>query len=71
MAPEPCWEILENKSSMEGSVSKLMKAINDIGIPEFGTPDGFVELHEIIKSHTKQDSLWAKILVKVIDTMSG
>jgi hypothetical protein len=39
--------------------------MKDIGLPEFGTPDNFVDLCDIVESHTKEDSLWAEELAKV------
>jgi hypothetical protein len=36
--------------------------------PEFGMPDDFVDLCDIIKSHTEKDSSWAEEIAKVIDT---
>jgi len=45
-----------------------MKAIR---LLEFGTPDDFVDLCDIVKYHTKQDSLWVEDLAKVIETAPG
>jgi hypothetical protein len=45
--------------------------MKDIGLPEFGNPDNFVDLCDIVESHTKQDLLWAKELAKVTDTTPG
>ena len=39
--------------------------MRDIGLPEFGTPDDFVNLHDIVKLHVEQDSLWDAEIVKV------
>jgi hypothetical protein len=39
--------------------------------PEFGTPDNFVDLCDIVESHTKQDSLWVEELAKMTDTVPG
>jgi len=45
--------------------------MKDIGLLEFDTPDDFVELHDIVESHTKKDSSWAERLAKVTDTTLG
>jgi hypothetical protein len=45
--------------------------MKDIGLPKFSTPDDFVDLCDIVESHAKQDSLWAKELAMVTDTMSS
>jgi hypothetical protein len=45
--------------------------MKDIGLPEFGDPDNFIDLCDIVGSHAKQDSLWAKELAKVTDTSPG
>jgi hypothetical protein len=42
-----------------------------IGLPEFGTPDEFVDLRDIVKSHTDQDSSWVEEITKVTNTMPG
>jgi hypothetical protein len=39
--------------------------MKDIRLPKFGTPDDFVDLHDIVESHTKQDVSWAERLAKV------
>jgi hypothetical protein len=45
--------------------------MRDIGLPEFCTPDNFVELHDIVKSHAEQDSSWVEEIEKVIDMVPG
>jgi hypothetical protein len=45
--------------------------MKDIGLSEFGMPDDFVDLRDIVKSHTEQDSSWAEELAKVTDTVPG
>jgi hypothetical protein len=32
--------------------------MRDISLPEFGTPDDFVDLCDIVKSYFEQDSSW-------------
>jgi hypothetical protein len=45
--------------------------MRDIGLPEFDTADEFVDLHDIVKSHVKQDSSWAEEIAKVVDMAPG
>jgi hypothetical protein len=45
--------------------------MKDIGLPKFITPDDFIDLHDIVESHAKQDSSWAERLAKVTDTTPG
>jgi hypothetical protein len=39
--------------------------MKDIGLPEFGTPDKFIDLSDIVKLHAKQDSIWTKEITKM------
>jgi hypothetical protein len=45
--------------------------MRDIGLPEFITPEDFVELHEIVKQHAEQDSLWTAEIAKVENMEPG
>jgi hypothetical protein len=45
--------------------------MRDIGLPEFGTLDDFVDLRDIVKSHTEQDSSWGEEIEKVTDMVPG
>jgi hypothetical protein len=45
--------------------------MKDIGLPEFGMPSDFIDLRDMVKSHTKQDSLWVEERAEMIDTMPG
>jgi len=47
---------------------KINKLTKDIGLPEFETPDEFVDLGDIVELHTKKDLSWDEILEKVTDT---
>jgi hypothetical protein len=38
---------------------------------DIGTPNDFVDLHDIVKSHAKQDSSWAAEITKVEDMALG
>jgi hypothetical protein len=50
---------------------KINKVMKDIRLLEFGMPDDFGDLSDIVKSHTKKDSSWAEELEKVTDTVPG
>ena len=39
--------------------------MRDIDLPEFDTLDDFVDLHNIVKLHVKQDSSWAAEITRV------
>jgi hypothetical protein len=45
--------------------------MRDIGLPEFGTPEDFVDLHDIVKLHEEQDSLWTMEIEKVANMVPG
>jgi hypothetical protein len=45
--------------------------MKDIGLSEFGTPDNFIDLSDIVKSHAKQYFLWTKELAKMTDARPG
>jgi hypothetical protein len=45
--------------------------MKDIRLPNFGDPDNFIDLYNIVRSHAKKDSLWAEELAKVTDMSPG
>jgi hypothetical protein len=45
--------------------------MKDFGLPEFGTPNNFIDLSNVVKMHDKQDSLWTEESVKIADVRSG
>jgi len=45
--------------------------VEDIKLPDFGTPDDINDLHDIVKSHIEKDSGWAEELGKVIEKVPG
>jgi hypothetical protein len=71
MVEEPHREIWEKCAKCEKSWVKINKAMKDIGLPEFGMLDDFVDLRDIVKLHTEGDSLWAKEIAKVTDAAQG
>jgi hypothetical protein len=64
MSREPHREIQEKWAKCEKHWIKINRVMKDIRLPEFGTPDEFVDLRDIVESHTKQDSSWAERLGK-------
>jgi hypothetical protein len=71
MSQEPHREIQEKWAKCEKHWIKINRVMKDIGLLEFGTPDDFVDLRDIVESHTKKDSSWAERLAKVTDTAPG
>jgi hypothetical protein len=67
MAWEPHREIQEKWAKYEKICVKINKAMKDIGLPEFSTPDDFVDLCDIFKTHTEQDSSWIEEISKLTD----
>jgi hypothetical protein len=45
--------------------------MRDISLPEFGTPNDFVDLRDIVKSHAEQDSSWVEEIEKVAEMALG
>jgi hypothetical protein len=45
--------------------------MKDIFLPKFGTPDDFVDLYDIVKTHAEQESSWIEEIAKVTDMMLG
>jgi hypothetical protein len=71
MAQENHQEIQEKWFKCENSWAKINRAIRDISLPEFGTPDDFVDLHNIVKLHVEQDSSWVAEITKVANMAPG
>ena len=71
MSREPHREIQEKWAKCEKNWIKINRVMKDIGLSEFGTPDDFVALCDIVKSHTEQDSSWAEEIEKVTETALG
>jgi hypothetical protein len=45
--------------------------MKDVGLPEFGTPDNFIDLRDMVKMHAEQDALWTKEFTKIADVKLG
>jgi hypothetical protein len=71
MSREPHQEVQEKWAKCEKKWIKINRVMKDIRLLEFGMPDDFVDLCNIVRSHTKKDSSWAKEMAKVTDTVPG
>jgi hypothetical protein len=67
MAQEPQREIQEKWVDCERSWVNINREMKDIGLPEFGSPEDFVDLHDIVKQHAEQDSTWTAEIEKVVN----
>jgi hypothetical protein len=45
--------------------------MKDTGLPKFGSPEDFVDLHDIVKQHAEQDSTWTAKIEKVANRVPG
>jgi hypothetical protein len=45
--------------------------MRDIDLPEFGTLEDFVDLHDIVKLHVEKDSSWTTEIEKVVNMALG
>jgi hypothetical protein len=71
MAQEPQQEIQEKWVDCEKRWEKVNREMKDIDLLKFGSPKDFVDLHDIIKQHAKQDSTWKVEITKVTSMVLG
>jgi hypothetical protein len=71
MAQEPHQEIQEKWVECERSWSNINRAMRDIALPKFNTPEDFVDLHDIVKLHVEHNSSWAADIEKVENMALG
>jgi hypothetical protein len=71
MAQEPQREIKEKWVECEKTWENINREMKDIGLPEFGSPEDFVDLHDIFKQHAEQDSTWTIDIEKVASMAPG
>jgi hypothetical protein len=45
--------------------------MKDVGLPEFSTPDNFIDLSYVVKLHAEQDALWTEELAKIVNVKPG
>jgi hypothetical protein len=58
MDQESQWEIQDKWVDCERSKTNINQAMRDINLPKFNSLEDFVDLHDIVKQHAEQDSLW-------------
>jgi len=71
MSQELHREIQEKWAKCEKRWIKINRVMKDNRLFEFGTPDDFVNLCDIVMFHIEKDSSWAEEIEKVTDTTSG
>jgi hypothetical protein len=45
--------------------------MKDAKFPEFGTPDNFIDLSDVVKLHAEQDVLWTEEFKEMVDAKLG
>ena len=40
-------------------------------LPDFGTPDNFIDLNNVVKMHAEKDTLWTEEFTKIADAKPG
>jgi hypothetical protein len=58
MVQDPQYKIQERWRKCEKIWEKINREMENIGLPKFGTPENFTDLHDIVKRHAEQDSTW-------------
>ena len=71
MAQETHHKIQEKWVECKRRWTKINGVMRDIDLPEFDTPDDFVDLHDIVKLHAEQDSSWDAEIEKVANMVPG
>jgi hypothetical protein len=71
MAQEPQREIQEKWAYCKRSWTNINWDMRDIGLPEFSSPEEFVDMHDIVKQHEKQDLSWTVEISKVANMAPG
>ena len=65
MAQESQREIQKKWAKCEKGWEKISQEMKGIGLPEFGSPEDFVDLHDIVGKHVEQYLAWTKKIEKV------
>jgi hypothetical protein len=71
MVDETQREIQEIWANCESSWVKINREMKDISLLEFGSPEDFFDLHDIVKQHVEQDSTWTTKIEKVENMALG
>jgi hypothetical protein len=71
MTRDPHQEIQEQWDKCHKHWGKINKVMKYDDLPEFDTSDEFTNLRYVFKTHSIQDSLWAKESAKIVDAKLG
>jgi hypothetical protein len=71
MAHEPQREIQKKWVKCEKGWENINREMKGIGLPEFGSHEDFVDLHDIVKRHVEQESPWAVDITQVASMAPG
>jgi hypothetical protein len=71
MYQDPHREIQEQYAKCQKHWDKINKVMKDIKLPEFSTPNEFINIRDMLKTYVEQDSLWTKECAKVADARPG
>jgi hypothetical protein len=58
MVQEPQRKMQERWGECEKSWEKINREMRNIDLPEFGPPEDFSDLHDIVKQHEEKDLAW-------------
>jgi hypothetical protein len=68
---DPHREIQEKWTKCKKHWDKINKEMKDIGLPEFDTPNKFIDLSNVVKLYAEQDSIWTEELTNMTDVRLG
>jgi hypothetical protein len=71
ISQEPQLEIQEKWFDCVRNWQNINRDMKDIGLPEFGSLEEFVDFHDIVKQHVEQDLAWIAKIEKVENMAPG
>jgi hypothetical protein len=71
MVQEPQRKIQEIWRECKKIWEKINREMKIIDLPEFGPPEDFVDLHDIVKRHTEKDSAWEAEISQISSMTPG
>jgi hypothetical protein len=71
MVQEPRRKMQERWEECEKSWEKINQEMRDIDLPEFGPPEDFTDLHDIVKRHAEQDRVCETKISQVSSMILG
>jgi hypothetical protein len=71
MVQEPQQKMQERWEECEKSWEKINQEMRNIDLPEFGPPEDFTDLHDIVKQHAEQDQVWETEISQVSSMILG